>query len=324
MTTQAEFFLAHAVDGTVPEAMMGQYLMLPEGDSASLFAQTGEPNAGSAPAPAPAPASTPAAPAATPAPTPEPVVFAKDGVHTIEYKVLAEARERARVAEEALEAQRLENAALKSAAASPAPTPAPTSAPAPAAIKPDFGDFTDAALEKGITEFTAAMVQAKVDAALAPLQQQQQTDAVTQHFTTIYTAHPTIDSMLESKELEDWIKAQPSYAQPAIRQAIDKGTAAQVVEVFNDFTKATGKAPPAPSPAPSGAAAPSGADLLKAAQDAIDKAAARPPASLSDIPGSSGQHDEAAALLDLTPQQQINRFMGKTPEQIEKLMAKAL
>jgi hypothetical protein len=35
-------------------------------------------------------------------------------------------------------------------------------------------------------------------------------------------------------------------------------------------------------------------------------------------------HDEAAAMLEMSPTALLRKFEGKTPEQIEALMAKAL
>jgi len=186
----------------------------------------------------------------------------------------------------------------------------------------DFGDFSDDALKKGILEAVAKGVAealpAKVAEAMAPLQAKQQEAALTAHFTKLYSAHPSMDSMLESAELESWITAQPKYAQPGIRDALAKGTAEQVIDVFDSFVKATGK-PTAPPPQP-----PAKADLAAAAKAAVDAAAAKPPASLTDIPGSMAVHDEAAAMLEMSPEALLRKFDGKTPEQIEALMRKAL
>jgi hypothetical protein len=325
MTTQAEFFQTHAVDGVLDDKLMAQMLNLPEGDSGIEPPQRGTPDPTPAPAPAPVepPEPTPE-PTPAPAPTPETVILAKDGVHTIGYEKLVEAREAEKAAKARAEVLEAEIATLKSAAPTPpAATPAPTAAPAPAEV--DFGDFSDEAVKKGILEAVekrvAEALPAKVAEALAPLQKQQQEAALTTHFKTLYDAHPTMDAMLESKELESWITSQPSFAQTAIRAVLAEGTAPQVVEVFDSFVKATGKtAAPPPTPAPTAPPV----DPTKAAQAAIDAAADKPPTSLTEIPGSTAQHDEAATLREMSPMALLKRFEGKTPEQIEALMAKAL
>jgi hypothetical protein len=322
MTTQAEFFQTHAVDGVLDDKLMAQMLNLPEGDSGEPPPQGGQPEPTPAPTPAPAPVEP--TPEPTPAPTPEPVILAKDGVHTIGYEKLVEAREEARLAKARADALEAENATLKSTAPPPpAATPAPTSAPAPAEDKPDFGDFSDEALAKGIEKLVEQRVAARVEAAVAeavtPFQKRAAEDATTSHFTRIYSAHPNMDSMLESTEFKGWLEGQPSLVRSAYATALDKGTADQVIEVFDSFAKATGKtqAPPPPAPAKP-------ADVAAAAKAAVDAAAAKPPASLTDIPGSMAVHDEAAAMLEMSPEALLRKFEGKTPEQIEALMRKAL
>lgn len=327
MTTQAEFFQAHAVDGVLTDAQMGQMLNLPEGDSGAQ-PQSGTPDP--TPAPTPAPVATPEP---TPAPTPEPVILAKDGVHTIAYEKLVEAREgekaakaQAETAAAEVERLRLENEALKRA---PQPTPAPTTAPVAEADLGDFGDFSDEAIKKGIKDLVNArvavakaemdaQVDAKVAEKLAPLERRHAEDAVATHWKTLYTAHPNMDAMLESQELKAWRESQPSFAQAAIDAVLEQGTTAQVVELFDTFVKATGKTTTTP-PATAQAETPE----AKAAA-AVAKAQERPATSLSEIPGSGANHDEAAAMLEMNPMAQLRKFDGKTPEQIHALMSKVL
>lgn len=47
MTTQAEFFQAHAVNGVLPPELMAEMISLPEGDTAKLLAEGGVPDAAS-------------------------------------------------------------------------------------------------------------------------------------------------------------------------------------------------------------------------------------------------------------------------------------
>lgn len=335
MKTQEEFFLAHAVDGELSSEHMAQMLNLPEGDSGVQTPASGsepdaaleakDPDAGEQQPKKDGPA---AADPVVPEPEKVPVILAKDGVHTIGYEKLVEAREGEKTAKEEAAALKQELETLKKAA----PTPAPTAAPAPAATpepgaKADFGDFSDEALEKGIVNLVEARVAAIVDARVAerlsPLQQKQETDAATLHLTTIYTAHPDLDSLVESKELNQWIEKQPSFARAGYRTVLSDGTAADVVEMFDAFKEATGKtaAPPAPTPAPA-AAKP---DPAAAAQAAIAAARTAPPSSLSEIPaGSAAHHDEATAMLEMSATGLMGKFEGKSPEQIMALMNKVL
>lgn len=337
-TNQAEFFQAHAVDGTVPPELIGQMMNLPEGDTV-FTTESGTPDPAATPAPAPAPADPPApspapAPAETPAPAPaddpKPVILAKDGVHTIGYEKLEEARDGEKAAK--AEAARLaaENEALRKAqSAAPSPAPAPTGAPAPApAGEVDFGDYSDAALDKGIRQLVDMRAKELVDDIVAkklgPIEEQRQKDAVTDHFTKILSAHPNMDSILQSAEFADWQKAQPSFTQAAIADVLTKGTAPQVIEVFDSYKKATEKAPP-PAPAPS--SAPASADAAAAAAkaaEAVAKAKNDPPSSLSEIPGGAGAVDEATAMLEMSPTALLARFNGKSPEEIHRALSKVI
>ena len=177
MQTQAEFYLANAVDGVLSDAQTMQMMSLPEGDTVTSTEISDPPAADTlndddnddVTAKTVVPA---VAPAANPVPeAPKPVVLAKDGVHTIPFETLEAAREGEKhwktVAEQAL--QQLEATKAAPAAAAPA-----TDAPAtPAeAFKADFGDFSEEALTKGVEKLVdarvAAIVDAKVNTVLAP------------------------------------------------------------------------------------------------------------------------------------------------------------
>lgn len=318
---QEEFFLAHQVDGKLSDEHMGQMLNLnPEGD-------TGQPE-GSGPdaalkQPVPAAAVEVEKVAAEPGPA---IILAKDGVHTIPYEKLAEARENERVAKERADLLQQELEALKKAPATPAAaTGAPTDPAAATTTDGEdgtFGDYSEAALKKGVEKLVAvqtaaikADLEARFATAMEPLQKQQAIAATETHYSTIYKAHPNADAIAESKELADWIQLQPSYARPAMQNVLNAGSASEVVELFDAFTAATGK------PA-AGLGKP---DPAAAAQAAIAKAQTATPTSLSEISaGSSAHHDEAAAMLDMSSVGMMNKFEGKTREQIEALMSKVL
>lgn len=238
------------------------------------------------------------------------VVLAKDGKHTIDFRVLAETREKAQQFQDQAqqlqakyEAAEQELAALKAAAQARADNgEAPTAADsmvaaAQAAIDAGvdirlFGDFSEEAMAAGIDKHVnnrvAAEVDAKVDAkvavavkaavdeALAPIRAKEQADSADAHVSAVLAAHPDAGSIAQSVELDNWIKAQPSYLQPAMRQVQEGGTTEQVIELISNFKAATGATQ---------AAAPGHKQAAQAAQEAISRVTAPVPASLSDIPG---------------------------------------
>lgn len=337
MTTQSEFFLEHAVNGELTDAQMVQMMSLPEGDTSALL-EGGMPDATeSAKATPDGKQGTTNEAENESATTPEPdpakaVVLAKDGVHTIPYEKLTEAREGEKHWKAQAEAAAAELAALKAQAqqradAGEAPTQTDAAvATAQAAIAQGvdpaiFGDFSEEALAQGIQKLVDMRVQEQVSAALnkalAPIQQKQEADAVTSHLSAIYKAHPDADSIAESKELADWIAAQPSFARAGYQAVLQQGTTAEVIEFFDTFKQATGKAAQQNTPEQS--------DVSAAAKAALAKAKAQVPTSLSEIPaGSKAHHDEAEALMEMSDSNALNSFMGKSPEQIRALLERAL
>ena len=231
------------------------------------------------------------------------VVLAKDGKHTIDFSVLADTREKAQQFQDQAqqfqakyEAAQQELAALKAAAQAradngEAPTAADTMvAAAQAAMDAGaditlFGDFSEEAIVAGIDKHVnnrvaaevdakvAAAVKTAVDEALAPLRAKEQADSADAHVSAVLAAHPDAGSIAQSVELDNWIKAQPSYLQPAMRQVQEGGTTEQVIELISNFKAATGATQ---------TAAPG---HKQAAQEAISRVTAPIPASLSDIPG---------------------------------------
>lgn len=222
----------------------------------------------------------------------EKVVLARDGVHTIPYEKLVEARERDRVSQEALAAANAELEILRKQNQTPA-TVAPTQqeqdietaqAAIDAGVNPDyFGDFSEEALAEGINKLIDERVSAQVDArvakALEPMQQKEQESAAEAHMRTIYEAHTDADSIVESSEFEAWKVSQPTYIQAALDGVLTQGTAEQVVELLNNFKQSTTSTPAAD------AGKPSSDDLKAKAREAIKNTAPAIPASLSDIPG---------------------------------------
>lgn len=349
MTTQSEFFLEHAVNGELTDAQMLQMMNLPEGDT-SVLLESGKPDAAATDEAKPDEVQGKAEDekkddATTPAPEAEKpqVVLARDGVHTIPYEKLAEAREGEKHWKAQAEAAANELAALKAQAqqradAGQAPTQTDAAvAVAQAAIAQGvdpalFGDFSEEALAKGVDKLVEMRlrerdqafdqrvqerVAAELSKALAPIQQKQAAEAQNAHLTAIYAKHPDADSIAESKELADWIAAQPSFLRTGYQAVLQQGSTAEVIEFFDTFKQATGKTAQQPTPGKP--------DVAAAAQAALAKAQAQVPTSLSEIPaGSKAHHDEAEALMEMSDSNALSSFMGKTPEQIRALLERAL
>jgi len=349
---QHEFYQAHQVDGQLTEAQMAQLLMLPEGDTSTTL-ESNEPAVASEAKPTDTPvenasekpaeagqASDQAAAAADDDKSPK-VLLAKDGVHTIPYEKLVEARqgeqhwksqaEAAQAAAQAAQAQlqALQQAADQRAASGTAPTATDSAvAAATAAIENGvdpsvFGDFSAEDLTKGIqklvqmgVEQATASLRGELSQVVKPIQEDAETKAREAHFAAIHTAHPDADSIAESAELAAWMKAQPSFVRTSYERVLTHGTADQVVELFTAFKDATGK---------TAAATPPKVDVAAAAQAAIANAKTSVPTSLSEIPaGSPAHHDEASAMLEMSGASLLGKFAGKSPEQIQEMLSRVL
>ena len=339
MTTQAEFFQEHAVNGELTDAQTLKMLHLPEGDTSATL-ESGKPDAAASEE-----ATTDEVQGkqddkkeATQAePDPEKaVVLAKDGVHTIPYEKLTEARGDAKQWKEQAEAALAELEAFKAQAqkrADAGEAPTKTDAQAQTAeaaiieagIDPEiFGDFSEEALAKGVATLVdmranaiSKAVEKRLAEVLAPILEQQKTTAATSHYSTIYERHPDADSIAESKELADWIAAQPTFARAGYQAVLSQGSTAEIIEFFDTFKQATGKTPQPTTPGKP--------DVAAAAQAALAKAKTKAPTSLSEIPaGSKAPHDEAQALMEMSDSNTLASFMSKTPEQIRALLERSL
>ena len=328
MTTQDEFIQQH--EGNLTPELAAQLLELGEGDTGA------HPEIESVPdAPAIEKEDAPEGGKETEANAAEgdaqnTVILARDGKHTIDYQKLVDAREgekhwKAQAEEANRKLAELQAAAEARAENGQAPTNidnqvAAAQAAIDAGADPDlFGDFSEEALAKGIatlveqkTRAIAAQIEARLEEAVAPLQLKQVTDANTAHYQAIYSKHPDADSIVESKELTDWIASKPNFARAGYLAALEKGSANDVIELFDAFKTETGRTQNA-------AALPKG-DAKAAAKAAIEKAAPVIPASLSDIPGGrSGapSADEAMDGLSGIDLLEAMQEKGWSPKQIE-------
>lgn len=316
MTTTQEFFQTHAQDGVLTPQQAAQFLELAQGDTGIK-----PPEPDDVPAVIADADKTPTAVQGDPDPA-NTVILAKDGKHTIGYEKLVEAREgekhwKAQAEAQAAELEALKAAALARADAGAAPTRtdnavAAATAAIDAGVNPDlFGDFSEEALAKGIQTLMSkqvAQLSAELRGELAqlvqPLQQKQAVDATQTHYEAIYAKHPDADSLAESKELKDWIGKQPSFVRTGYESVLEKGTTAEIVEFFDAFKAATGKAQGNAQADPKAIARAALAKL----QDAV-------PSSLSDIPGgTAGPANKHEAMSKLSPIEQAEALAGMSQD----------
>lgn len=317
MTTQAEFIQANAINGALTPEQAEQMMNLPEGDTSTALEND------DVPAVILDEAKPETAPQASENDKPG-TLLAKDGKHTIPYERLTEAREaekhwKAQATAAAAQIEALQAEAAQRAQAGQAPTATDNAAAlASAAIEsgevdPEiFGDFSEAALAKGVQTLVDARVNAalaQIEQKLKPFEAKQAQSATEQHYSAIYAKHPDADSIAESAELAAWIESQPSFARAGYQAILQQGTADQIVEFFDSFKQATGSTP---------AARPTKASLAAAAQAVIAKAATPVPTSLSDFPGgTAGPASKFEAMEAMSPAALSEAMQGMSPEQIE-------
>lgn len=261
----------------------------------------------------------------------EQVVLARDGKHTIPYQTLLDAREQAqqamedaRIAREELERVRLQVQTPSNTESTQHEKQLDTAQAAiDAGYDPEiFGDFSEEALVDGINKLVAMRsneieqrVQEAIAKAMAPIEQQKQEDIATAHNRTIYEAHSDADSIVQSSEFDAWRAAQPSYVQTAFNQVLQQGTAAEVVELLDNFKQAT-----ASEQAPAGA--PRATEDAKAkAKAVIGSVAPAVPASLSDIAGGhKGTTDIGERMQNMSATDMMETMAKWTPEQINQYL----
>ncbi|MFW2076572.1 hypothetical protein ACG94X_02410 [Acinetobacter sp. ULE_I010] len=263
-------------------------------------------------------------------------VLAKDGIHTIPFESLEKARKgeqewkaKAESYEQALaEAQ---SQIQTGQAITPAAEQNLATAEAAIAASGDntdviamFGDFSEEAIAKGVDALLEVRVpgaiQAAIDKALQPFQQQQQLQqaqlaksAEQQHFDAIASVHPDFESVAESQEFQNWKDAQPGILQGAYDQILNSGTSAEVNELLTLYKQANNL----------NVATPDVNSIKEQAKQAVSKAQTQVPHSVSDLPAGS----PAGVTLDermaaMSPAQQVEAMASWTPEQIDAYVSR--
>ena len=329
--TGLDFFDANQVDGVIPPDKMAALLL---GGEPPAVAE--EPTAtGEEAQPEPVKEAAPAEPAAVP--EKDPVIMAKDGVHTIPYEKLVEARVEASSARTALEEQISKNTELQAAMDKMA-TAQNAQAEGAATqeetneildeVRKEFPDLVTA-FETMLTKergFYTAQIAAQAEeintlkSDIAPVKEKAEKADKEEHFDSIRKAHKDFETIVAGEELGIWIESQSPAVQKAYVEDINGGNDAAIIKMLDTFKAATGYQPPAGDTAGQGKQA----DGQTAAGIPAPK---RPvPTSLSEIPGGSQvPHNQVDAIMSAgNPLKQIDAFMGKTPDQIEEILRKAV
>lgn len=251
-------------------------------------------------------------------------IAAKSGGYTIPYEKLTEARHQRDELRAQNEALRQQLAALQAAQSAQSATAAQQQEASPDGVVPAdfakaFGDFSEQGIAQGV-KATVEGAMAKVldwqrQQEQRQLQEQQarQQQAASAHMQAIYGAHPDADTVAESREFQAWVDAQPVYTRAGIAQALQAGSAQDVVAVLDAFKQA-GR----PAAAPAAKAAPQPAAVKAAAPDP-----AAPPVSLSALPGAAPAASDAERVAQLAASDPVALmdFMSRLPpDQREKLM----
>jgi hypothetical protein len=75
----------------------------------------------------------------------------------------------------------------------------------------------------------------------ATAQETAQEDLDRVHMEKINAAHPDWEKIFDSGALKTWIGRQPGYLQPRLTEIIKKGSAQEVIDMFDSYKRASGK-----------------------------------------------------------------------------------
>lgn len=304
-----QFYLDHQdADGNLTDAQTAQMLALDpsQGDTGTELPEDDVPDIDAGQPEAKSPPET--LPAEAAQPQPEPVVLAKDGVHTIPFEKLEEARQQAQHWARVAAEKDAEIARLAAAVQAPEKPAAEAVTEAPAEGEVTFGDYSDEDMKKGVQAVASAVVakavadiNAKLEKVIAPIKEQEQASALEAHFKALTDANPDHNEIVAGQPLQDWIASQPSFVRDHYKAVFERGTAPQVIELVSTFKSQSGIGQ-------TNAAATAAAAAQKA-KDAIANAKVVRPTSLTDIPaGSTAHHDEAEAIREMTSTGLMSKF----------------
>ncbi len=263
---------------------------------------------------------------------PEPVVLAKDGKNTIPFSVLEAERERARQLEQEL-------AALKQA-----PQPGSKEAEGQAATEEGAQATPSAELSALVAERDEALYAGDAERAheLSMKIIDIQNDLAASAALARMKAETSASKERETQEQMVAVATERAAAlvekypflnpdDPAANQVAIDGVVAERnrlvasgVPLADAIEKAVAKVAPMFEQKPTTTQQPAGA-TAKAAADAIAKAKAQVPTSLSQVPaGSAAHHDEGEAIRNKSGLSLLQAFEGKSSEEALKLMSRVI
>lgn len=253
------------------------------------------------------------------------VVLAKDGTHTIPFEELQRAREQAKYWEEQA------RSAIAQQQAERQPDKTPEIAPTNVDLKELRRELREAALQED--EDREAEIQEKVDAEIlrraeeaayqrierrdADARQRAAESAVQQAASKAIADYPFLDHTSPDGNQEAIAQVQALSVLYANKGDAPADALSKAVE------KVAGMYGMSTSQSESESAA--SGDVEAKAAAAIAKAKSPLPNSMSSIPAAAApHHDEAEALLSMSPAKLAAKFSGMTPDQIEAALSRVL
>lgn len=185
-------------------------------------------------------------------------------------------------------------------------------------------DLSTAGMTKQVKDLETTIANLKDE--LDPIQKSAERSDMELHFKIIREAHEDFDTIADSEELASFVERQPSYVKDLYESVLEKGTAAQVNELLDTFKDSTGYGK-VDEPRPEKEEVKSdGKEAEEKAKKAVETAKKdTAPSSLSDVPvGSQAVVDEAEAMLSMGSLKLMQKFDGKSPDEIEKLVSKVI
>lgn len=239
----------------------------------------------------------------------EPTLLAKDGVHTIPYSELVDARTKLSELTELNARQTALIASLEQAKQDDAGT---GQTQAQDAVLAEYaGEFPEVAqdlkpyIQQLINQGVAARM-VDIEARVAPVQ----SIIDQQHNDAILAVHPDAVDILAGKEFDQWLNSQPSFVKGPAEQVLQTGTPEQVNELFTAFKSANPQQPVA-------------TDVAAKAAEIVAGIKPKTPASFSDVPNAiAAPHDEFEAMRNMSSSQLEAKLAGKSPEEIERIISR--
>lgn len=133
---------------------------------------------------------------------------------------------------------------------------------------------------RAMIDLAVAQVNAKWEAQLAPIVQQLQRSQVNSHMSSIYAAHPDLDTL--RSDLSTWVNNQPAFLRPHFEHVMKAGSADQVIELVSTFKAASGRVSAAPAAPAAPAAQPAAPAPAAVAPNPVQAKAAAATAAVAN------------------------------------------